>query len=293
MDEYDQVAAFRAKALAASGVGRPLDKAGRPTYAPQEKFADGLIHVIGIVASMVAVTIMIVLAAPQSESSTLISLSIYGFGMVLVFCASAAYNMIENAPYKAWLRRIDHAAIFIKIAATYTPFAAVSIGGYWGAALLGVVWTIAVIGAPLKLFAPDRFERGTVWLYLAQGWVVIVAVGELYESMSGPGLALMAAGALLYTSGVVFYLWESLRYHNAIWHGFVLAASFCFYSAVVTDVAFSDVAQVDGAVEVMVRAVGVEPGELREAVEAALRDLGQAGHVDVATSVAPAESAEH
>ncbi|MEL6316065.1 MAG: hemolysin III family protein [Pseudomonadota bacterium] len=239
-DEHD-ISAFRAQRLAAAGLAEGLhaERAHTLDYSPGEKFADGLIHVLGIVSSVVAVTALIVLAAPASDASTLISLSIYGLGMVLVFCCSAAYNMIDVSPYKDWLRRLDHAAIFIKIAATYTPFAVVSVGGAWGAAVLGAVWTIAAVGAPLKLIGGGRFERGGVWLYLLQGWLAIFLAGSLYEALSAPALALMAAGALLYTSGVLFHLWTSLRYHNAIWHGFVLAASFCFYGAIAIGVAFA------------------------------------------------------
>lgn len=201
-------------------------------YSRGERIADGAIHFFGVFGSVVAITVMLVLAAYDGDGVTILTLAIYGAGVVAVFTISAAYHLTPLSPAKRILRRFDHAAIFVKIAGTYTPFAAISIGGGWGAALLGSVWGIAAVGVPIKLFDWKKFERFSVALYLAQGWLVVIAIGPLVEALSTPELVLCAVGGVLYTIGVAFYLATRLPYNNAIWHGFVLAASACFYAAV-------------------------------------------------------------
>lgn len=209
-------------------------------YSPAERLVDNIIHVVGVVASVIAVTALITLASVYGDGWTIASVVIYGIGVVIVFLASAAYHMIHWPQGKWLLRRVDHAAIFLKIAGTYTPFAAISLGGgAWGAALLGSVWSIAAVGVPLKLFAPGRLEKLAVWLYLLQGWLVVVAFGPLAAAISSTALSCLVAGGVLYTVGVVFFLWEKLPYHNAIWHGFVLAASGCMYAAIMNGVALA------------------------------------------------------
>ena len=197
-----------------------------------ELIADGVVHGLGVVASVVAVTVMIVLASVWQDGWTVLNIAIYGAGVVLVFAVSAIYNLWPPTPAKGVLRRFDHAFIFVKIAGTYTPFAALAIGGATGAALLAAVWGIAAVGVPLKLSGWRRFERISVALYLVQGWLIVIAIGPLRESLDTAPLVLCVSGGVLYTVGVAFYLAERLPFHNAIWHGFVLAASACMYAAV-------------------------------------------------------------
>ena len=138
--------------------------------------------------------------------------------MVAVFACSAAYHLATDARMKAILRRFDHAAIYVKIAGTYTPFAFVKMGDAVGLALLGVVWAITAFGATAKLLWPERLVRTSYVLYLVQGWAVVAAFGSLVPAISSRVLILLVVGGCLYTVGVVFHLWEKLPYHNAIWH---------------------------------------------------------------------------
>ncbi len=212
-----------------------------PDYTPGERIADGVVHVCGVALSLVAAIILIVVAAGTGDPWVIASVAIYCLGTVAVFVISAAYHLSRPSDLKAVLRRLDHAAIFVKIAGTYTPFALVSLGGVWGALLLASVWSIAAVGVPLKLFAPDRIARIALWLYLVQGWLVIGAIWPLSEALSGPALSLMAIGGALYTAGVIFYITENLKFQNAIWHSFVLAASGFMYAAVLSGVALGPV----------------------------------------------------
>ena len=133
---------------------------------------------------------------------------------------------------KAILRRFDHAAIYVKIAGTYTPLAFVKMGDAVGLALLGAVWAITVFGATAKLLWPGRLVRTSYVLYLVQGWAILAAFNSLLPAVSSRVLILLVVGGCLYTVGVVFHLWEKLPYHNAIWHAFVLAASGCHFAAI-------------------------------------------------------------
>jgi hemolysin III len=210
------------------------------TYARRERLADALVHVLGIVGSLAAAATLAILAVAYAlPARSAASLGVYGVGMVAVFCCSAAYHLSREGRAKALLRRFDHAAIYIKIAGTYTPFALVKLGDTTGLALLGLVWSITAVGATAKLLLPGRLVIMSYVLYLAQGWA-IVAVWEPFSSaVSTRVMVLLAAGGILYTVGVVFHLWEKLRFHNAIWHAMVLIASACHFAAIVDCVALA------------------------------------------------------
>ena len=202
-------------------------------HTTAERVADGCIHVTGIAFSVLATAAMMILAAKSLPAASTVSLGVYAFGMVAVFVCSAAYNLATEARIKAVLRRFDHAAIYVKIAGTYTPFAFVKMGDAVGLALLGVVWAITAFGATAKLLWPERLVRTSYVLYLVQGWAVVAAFGSLVPTISSQVLLLLVVGGCLYTVGVIFHLWERLPYHNAIWHAFVLAASACHFAAIV------------------------------------------------------------
>jgi hemolysin III len=208
-----------------------------PTYTRAEVIADGVVHVLGITLGLAGVAALIVLATTQLDPAAATAVLIYGGGMLAVFAFSAAYNL-SRGRWRWLLRRLDHAAIYVKIAATYTPFAAIKLGGPVGLGLLAAVWAIAIIGASAKLIAPAQFVRTAYVLYLAQGWAAVFTLPWMFEALSGTAFALLVIGGVLYTVGVVFHLWEKLPYNNAIWHGFVLTASACHFAAVVDAVAF-------------------------------------------------------
>ena len=203
-----------------------------------ERLADNVVHVIGIALSVVAVPALIVAAAVYLPVASTASLSIYGAAMLAMLGFSAAYNMMPAGGWKALLRRFDHAAIFIKIAATYTPFAALKMRWPEGAVLLGSVWGVALLGAAGKLFLTTTWDKLAIPLYLALGWAGLAFGPSVVASLGVTALVLLAAGGILYTVGVLFHVWRSLPYHNAVWHGFVLAGTGCHFGAV-TSAAFS------------------------------------------------------
>lgn len=210
-----------------------------PSYSARERLVDAVVHVIGIVFAIAGISVLLAFAAINLDTLGVTSLAVYAAGLAAMVGFSAAYHMVTHQRAKAVLRRLDHSAIFIMIAGSYTPFALVKIGGAWGYALFGIVWAVALVGVVIKLISPHRFERVSIALYLAQGWTVIMAIGPLVSAVSVPVLVLLAVGGLLYTVGVLFHLWEGLSYHNAIWHLFVLAAAGCHYAAVLGGVAIA------------------------------------------------------
>ena len=204
-----------------------------PQYTWRERVADGCIHAIGVAASLVALTILLVIGVMSQTALWIVSLAIYGVALVLTFSCSAGYNLVVHPKLTTVLRRLDHAAIFLMIAATYTPFALMKMEAASGLWLLAVVWTMAAIGIAIKLFAPRYLEGLTTALYLVQGWAVLAAWHPLVSAVPERVALLLAVGGVLYTVGVVFHLWERLPYQNAIWHGFVLLAASCHYVAVI------------------------------------------------------------
>lgn len=199
-------------------------------YARAEQLSDAIVHVAGLAVVIGAVPVLIVLAATvRGDAAAVAGISIYGATLVAMILCSALYHMIPAPSWQGLLKRLDHSAIYLKIAGTYTPFAMLS--GQGGGLLAGV-WTAAAAGMSLKLVAPDRFRLPAVALYLGMGWAGVVAGGAFLGSLDPVAVMLMLIGGGLYTSGVVFFLWERLPFQTAIWHLFVLAASLVFYAAV-------------------------------------------------------------
>jgi hemolysin III len=202
-----------------------------PTYTEAEVFADRCVHAVGVTAGFIAAITLVIIALKQLPADAATAVVIYALGMLGMFCFSAAYNL-SRGPKRWLLRRCDHAAIFIKIAATYTPFAIAKMGGTEGIVLLAAVWGIALAGAAAKLIAPHRIASVSTLIYLAQGWTCIFTMQPLLAALSPTAMVLLLAGGVLYSVGAVFHLSERIAYHNAIWHGFVLVASACHFVAV-------------------------------------------------------------
>ena len=201
-------------------------------YSLGERRADGCIHILGVAGSLAAAITLMILAAGALPALSLVPLAIYGAGLVAMFACSAAYHLITKEKAKALCRRLDHSAIFLMIAGTYTPLALLSMGGAWGTGLLAAVWAIALFGMAAKLILPRVFERVSIGLYLAQGWAVLAAIKPLSAAVPALSLWLILIGGVLYTLGVLFHLWRRLPYHNAIWHGFVFVAAGVHYTAI-------------------------------------------------------------
>ncbi len=208
-----------------------------PRYSRAERIADGVVHVLGLIFGLAACVSLAIAAWPSNDLLLHLALVLYGLGLLAMLGCSALYNLSGHGRWKVVFRRLDHAAIFVMIAGTYTPFMVVMLGDAWGFGLLAFVWTVALAGVTLKLFWPHRLDRLSVAAYLLLGWSIVVAAGPLLGAISVPGLVLLIVGGALYSLGVVFHLWERLPYQNAIWHGFVLAAAACHFSAVLSEVA--------------------------------------------------------
>jgi hemolysin III len=198
-------------------------------YSRNEVRADAAIHILGI---LFAINASLWLLAHITGLSVVVSVSIYCGGMLLMLLASAAYQFSRQGPAKEFLRRIDHAAIFLMIAATYTPFAANRLGHGTGIALLAAIWLCATAGVILKLTFPRRFERLSVVFYLAMGWMILAVTKPLSAALASVDLWLLVAGGLVYSAGVGFFLAERLPFHKPVWHGFVLVAVALQFAAI-------------------------------------------------------------
>jgi hemolysin III len=214
---------------------------GHPVYRRGEQIADRCVHYAGLAASPVGAVVLVAAAAHRDNALVIVSVAIYAVGLLAMISSSALYNLAAPSRLKEWLRRVDHAAIFLMIAGTYTPFALVRIGGADGINLLLVVWFIAVGGIALKLLYPRRLEGLSTVLYVVLGWTILAMPGPLLAAVPRPIVVLLGVGGLLYSAGVVFHLSTQLPYHNAIWHGFVLAAAACHYVAVFDGVALAGI----------------------------------------------------
>jgi hemolysin III len=204
----------------------------RWNYDRAELIADGIVHALGIGFGLIATTALIVLAAVFASAFEIVSVSVYAAGLLAMFGFSAAYNLWPVSPRKWLLRRFDHSAIYILIAATYTPFFVQFSDRVFGLSLLAGVWGVAIIGVMFKLFWPGRFDKVSVGLYLAMGWSGLIAYDAGVTSLPQLALWFIVAGGALYTLGIIFHAWQRLRFQNAIWHSFVLLGAACHYTAV-------------------------------------------------------------
>ncbi len=202
-----------------------------PSYTRIERIANSCVHAVGVFFSIVAAALLLIGALGTLPLALCIGLAVYSIGLVGMFAASAAYNLVSHHRLKEILRRLDHAAIFVMIAGSYTPFALV-VGGRAGTAMLAAVWAIAAAGIVINLRFPRRFEKLTIVLYLVQGWIVLLALDKIMASLPDRAFAMLLAGGIIYTLGVAFHLMERLRFHNVIWHIFVLGGAACQFIAV-------------------------------------------------------------
>lgn len=203
-------------------------------YSRAEYVSDAVVHVAGLALALMAVPALIVVAAlVRGDAPSVVGTSVYGAALILMLLASALYNMILRPDWSGILKRLDHSGIYIKIAGTYTPFTLIS---GQGIGLMAGLWGAALAGVTLKVLAPHRFRWLGLALYLGMGWAGVIAGRALMAALPTPVIVLMITGGVLYTLGVIFYLWDRLPYHNTIWHVFVLVASLVFYAAVMVQV---------------------------------------------------------
>lgn len=201
-------------------------------YTLGEEIANSLTHGLGALLSVAGLTLLVVFAAMEAEPMRIVGVTIFGACLVLMYLASTLYHMMSHPPVKSVFRVIDHCAIYLLIAGTYTPFLLVKIQGAWGWALFGVIWGLAVAGVAWKVASKRDKNYLSTALYVGMGWFVVVALKPAFEHIEMGGLALLLIGGLAYTGGVIFYLWERLPYNHAIWHLFVMAGSITHFFAV-------------------------------------------------------------
>lgn len=203
-----------------------------PSYTLREEIASSITHGIGIVLAIAGLAVLVAFAARHGDAWHVVSCSIFGATLILCFTTSTLYHSVQVERIKRLLRTLDHSAIFLLIAGTYTPFLLVNLRGPWGWSLFAVIWTLTLLGIVLRLFLKGRLHGLVVSIYVAMGWIVVVAAQPMIERVGTGGLVLLAAGGLAYTAGVVFYKWRRLPYNHAIWHGFVLAGAALHFFAV-------------------------------------------------------------
>ncbi len=202
-------------------------------FSPGELLADRTVHIVGLVVGTSAAITLTLIVAIERNWSALVTVVAYSAGLVAMLSFSAAYNLAHRSRHRHILRRLDHAAIFAMIAGTYTPFTILGLEGGWRIGMTIAVWSLAAIGIAVKLFAPaHRSTRISTVLYLAFGWMGIVAIEPLLQGLSPAVLILLAVGGGLYSVGVVFHALQRMPYQNAIWHAFVLAAAMVHFAAV-------------------------------------------------------------
>lgn len=203
-----------------------------PIGTPREELINSLTHGLGMVLSAAGVAVLVTLATLRGDGWHVFGTAVFGGALLLLYTASTLYHSSRTVRVKRILRKFDHAAIFLVIAGTYTPFLLVNLRGPWGWTLFGVIWVFALIGIVLKFRFAGQYDLLSTGVYLGMGWLVLLAVRPLLAALPPIGFQLLLAGGLLYTGGTVFYLWEKLRYHHAVWHIFVLGGSICHFLAV-------------------------------------------------------------
>ncbi|RUW23803.1 hemolysin III family protein [Mesorhizobium sp. M4B.F.Ca.ET.215.01.1.1] len=207
---------------------------GRWHYSRAEMIADGIVHAVGIVLAIAAGSAFLALAAFHAGPGEYIAAAFYVVALLTVLSVSLAYNLWPvSSPAKWILRRFDHAAIYLLIAATYTPFLAQLDGSPLAVSMIVLVWTAAVVGIAIKVLFPGRFDRLAIVFYLAIGWSGIVLVGPFVQTLPATSIALIVAGGIVYSLGVIFFAWKGLRFHNAVWHGFVVTGAGLHLAAMV------------------------------------------------------------
>ena len=222
---------FRLKQLASTSAHAAAG-AIRWNYDRAELIADGVVHGVGVLCGVVAATVLVVLTAVYATAYEVIGVSIYVAGLLAMLMLSATYNLLPVSRAKWILRRFDHSAIYLLIAATYTPVIMQVKDSVFAIAILIGVWCVAIVGVVLKLALPGRYDRVAIGLYLAMGWSGVMLYDAVSTALPTMALWFVLAGGALYSFGVIFHAWHRLRFQNAIWHSFVLLGAACHYTAV-------------------------------------------------------------
>lgn len=201
-------------------------------YSTTEELLHTITHAVGAILSLAGLLLMLNLPSVQQNTTYLMSSVIYGLSLVLMYSSSTLYHASKNIVVKNWFRQLDHAAIFVLIAGTYTPFTLISLRHDWGLTLFCIIWAIAVIGVAIELGSKLKYKKLSLALYLGMGWLVIFAIKPILNNVAIEAIWLLLAGGLSYSIGVIFYVAKKLYMHHVIWHLFVLAGSFFHFLAI-------------------------------------------------------------
>ncbi len=199
-----------------------------PNYSRAERLADGAIHIVGVSAALVGVAAILRNLMPHLNFPVFVATAIYAAGLILMLTASAAYHLAAHTPARPILRRLDHAAIYLKIAGTFTPLS-VLLGNAFGYLVLGIVWLLALGGATVKLMAARGRISTSFWPHVILGWSGVVLLAPLWGRLPAESLWMILAGGIVYSVALIFYCWENLRFSLALWHAFVLLATGCVF----------------------------------------------------------------
>ena len=201
-------------------------------YTATEELLHALTHGLGIVLSIVGLAVLVAYASLNGDVWHVVSSSIYGATLILMYSASTLYHGISHARFKTILQQLDHAAIYLLIAGTYTPFLLVNLRHDWGWTLFGIIWVVAIVGVVFELTGYKPFKKISLGLYLTMGWMIVFAINPMLEHVSSGGLMLLLGGGLAYSFGAIFYVKKSIPYHHVIWHLFVLLGSILHYFSI-------------------------------------------------------------
>ncbi len=197
-----------------------------------DELINSITHGIGAALGIAALVLLVVFSSLYGNVWHIVSFTIYGVTLVILYTASTLFHSVRNIRVKYKLNKFDHASIFLLIAGTYTPFTLVTLRGPWGWTIFGIIWGIAILGILSKIFFMSRTRSYSAYIYLAMGWVIIIAIKPLIENLSTGGLIWLAAGGLSYSLGVIFFLWKKLPFSHGIWHLFVIGGSICHFFAI-------------------------------------------------------------
>jgi hemolysin III len=203
-------------------------------YTHAEEWANAITHGIGIGLSIVGLVVAVVYASINTDAFLITACAIYGASLLILHVSSTLYHAARDLEWKRRFLAADHASIYLLIAGTYTPFCLGPMRGAVGWTLFGIIWALALTGIFKEIYRPKRGTHVSTSIYLFMGWLVIAFLYPLVTSVSTKGLILLLAGGLLYSVGVIFYKWHSLKYHHAIWHLFVVGGATCQFFAVLT-----------------------------------------------------------
>ena len=202
------------------------------TYSLGEEIANSITHGIGTALSIAGLVVLVYFAAIYGDSWRIVSFSIYGSTLILLYLASTLYHSFRGQKIKRILKTIDHASIYILIAGTYTPFMLVSLRGPWGWSIFGIIWGLAILGIIFKIFFIGKFKKTSVAIYVLMGWLCVIALHEMLIQIPTGGMILLGIGGIFYTAGVAFYVWHRLPFNHAVWHLFVLGGSISHYFSI-------------------------------------------------------------